>query len=179
MKKIANNFLTIVAAVMLSSTSYAQMANNTDLLDVVDQKQTTNRPAGLDARVTVATDQPVVWSHSQYGYAASYSMGNTNFMATYDNESHYVETYEKIDWNNSAVSSVLKSSFLTSSYKEEVVIGYWKSSDPDEYGYYLEVKDKSGKQSGIWADKKGNFYNKPFFLSESLVSLTNSSNGTN
>ncbi|HPH45968.1 MAG TPA: hypothetical protein PLJ60_02085 [Chryseolinea sp.] len=180
MKRIANNFLTIAALVMLTSTSYAQMAENSELL-IVDQKPSTSRPVGLDTRVTIATDQPVAWSHSKYGFAGSYTMGDTHYMATYNSESHYIETYEKIDCNSAEVSSVVKSALLTSLYKDQQVISYWKSSDPTEFGYYLEIKSKSGKQSSVWADDKGNFYNRPFFLEEALISMTQTipSNGTN
>ncbi len=162
MKKIAHNFLTIIAATMLTVTSYAQMADNTDLPMVSEKKTINNLPEGLDERVSIATDQPVEWSKTPYGYTGSYSLGETNYRATYDNESHYLETYMKIDWNSSEVSSVVKHSLLTSSYKDQVVMGYWASSDPDENGYYLELKDKKGKQFNVWADNEGNFYDRPY-----------------
>jgi hypothetical protein len=162
MKKILTNLFTIAGASLITISSYAQMADNSELLDVIDLKQNNNLPAGLDPRISIATDQPVEWSKSPYGYAASYTLDNTHYMATYDNESHYVETFKKIDWTSLEVSSVVKYSILTSAYKDQKVIAYWESSDPTEYGYYLEIKDKTGKQSNIWADTKGNFYNKPY-----------------
>lgn len=152
----------MVVAVMIGVTAHAQMANNLDMLVEVDEKQVSNLPIGLDPRVSVATDQPVEWSKSQYGFAASYRLDNTYYMATYNQESHYVETYKKVDWNSAEVSSVVKQALLVSSYKNHEVVGYWVSSDPEEYGYYLEIKDKTGKQSAIWADTKGNFYNRPY-----------------
>jgi len=158
MKKIVNNFLTFVAATMLSITCYAQMADNSALPIVSDQKIIKNRPIGLDERVLIATDQPVQWSKSPFGYTGSYRLGETDYMATYDNNSHYIETYMKMDWNNPKVSSVVKSSLFTSPNKDQEVVGYWESSDPDENGYYLELKDKYGKQSNVWVDNQGNFY---------------------
>jgi hypothetical protein len=170
MKKIAYNFFTIVAATMLTITSFAQMANNSDLVIASNQKVNkkstektiSNRPAGLDSRVSIATDQPVQWSKSQYGYTALYMLGETSVMATYDNESRYIETYMKIDWNSSEVSAVVKNALLTSGFKDQEVVGYWKSSDPTEYGYYLELKDKTGKQLSVWVDDEGNFYHRPY-----------------
>ncbi|MEO7988530.1 MAG: hypothetical protein ABI663_03255 [Chryseolinea sp.] len=162
MKKIINNSLALAVASMLTLTSYAQMADNSDLLVVTDQKQSKNRPAGLDERVTIATDQPVEFSQSLYGYTASYMLGDTYYMATYDNQSHYIDTYKKIDWNDAEVSSLVKSALLISSYKGQEVTSYWESSNPSENGFYLEVKDKSGKLSSIWADAKGNFYDRPY-----------------
>ncbi len=162
MKKIVNNFLTIVAATMLTITSYAQMADNSELPMVSDQKIIKNLPEGMDDRVSIATDQPVEWSKTKYGYAGSYRLDETNYMATYDNESHYIETYVKIDWNNPKVSSVMKGSLLKSLYKNYEVTSYWESSDPEENGYYLELKDKTGKQFNVWADTEGNFYDRPY-----------------
>jgi c-di-AMP phosphodiesterase-like protein len=173
MKKILYNLLTIVAATTLTITSFAQMANNSDLViasnykinkksNEKNEKTIKNLPVGLDSRVSIATDQPVEWLKSQYGYTASYMLGETNVMATYDNESRYIETYKKIDWNSSEVSSVVKSALLTSGFKDQEVLGYWESSDPTEYGYYLELKDETGNHLSIWVDDKGNFYDRPY-----------------
>jgi len=170
MKRIANSFLAVVGATMLTITTYGQMANNPDLMVEVDQEQTNNLPMGLDPRVSIATDQPVEWSKSAYGFAGSYMLDNTHYMAIYDNESHYVETYMKVDWSKPEVSSIVKQSLLASGYKAQTVMAYWVSSDPDEYGYYLELKDKNGKHSSIWADTKGNFYDRPYDYSTTTIS---------
>src|SRR5689334_3132946 len=145
MKTTLTNFLTIASIVMLGHASYAQVSQNT----------TEGRPAGLDDRVTIATDQPVKWSKSQYGFAGLYKVGDTQLMATYDNNSIYLETYEEINWNDTRVSSLVKSSLAASLYKDLKVASYWQSSDPEENGYYLVMQDKNGKQSEAWVDAKG------------------------
>ncbi len=150
-----------MAATMLTITSYAQMASS-DLPIMNDLKPIKNLPEGLDERVSIATDQPVEWLKSKYGYTGTYRLGETEYMTTYDNESHYIETYIKIDWNNSQVSSVVKSALLISFYKDYEVMGYWESSDPEVNGYYLELKDKNGKPFSVWADNEGNFYDRPY-----------------
>jgi hypothetical protein len=176
MKKIIH-FATCLALSGIVMTTYAQ-----------SQQQTTPTPRPLQSTGTVSqTPQPVTdpmvsdrlgrdlntrnsatqsqtvnWYQTNYGYTGNYAVGSANYMARYDQQGTYVETLRRTEWNTSTVPNTLVNAYGQSPYKNHTVTGYWSVTDPGKSGYFLELKDKSGASSTVWADGQGKFTTAPY-----------------
>jgi hypothetical protein len=122
----------------------------------------------LNARNSLTANQPVSWYQTGYGFYGNYAQNNVNYMTRYDAQGNYVETLRQQDWNNANVPTTLRNAYGQSSYKDQSVTGYWSVTDPGKSGYYLELKDKNGASSRIWADGQGKFTTQPYPSSVSV-----------
>ncbi len=162
MKKILNSLFAVSAAMLLTVATFAQDRDNYDQRVVTDQAQIQKLGTDLNVRTPATKDQTVGWSETAYGYTGMYVMDKADYMVSYDKKGNYIETFRKKEWNDPAVSSSFKTAFGASQYKDSEITSYWEAADPNRKGYYVELKDKSGKKSRMWADDKGKFYDKPY-----------------
>ena len=163
MKKSLAIILGAWAFIILATASFAQtnpsVQNPTTLSDpAISGRMQTD----LSGRNSQLGNNSVRWYDTGNGYYGTYSIGDDNYMARYDKQGKYIETMTKEDWNDSDVPASLKTSFGKSNYKDQRVTGYWTLSDPtDRKGYYMELQDKNGKTSRVWADENGKFSMNP------------------
>jgi len=114
----------------------------------------------LRKRNSISNDQRIDWKDSGYGYVASYSKNNEQYMARYDQDGKYVETLTKKEWNDNAPAK-LRSAYDQSNYKSQQVTAYWEVTDPSRKGYYLELNDDQNRPSRVWVDEDGKFSTSP------------------
>jgi hypothetical protein len=161
MKKIKFLILTLACVTMMS----AVWAQNTPTSDnpktLSDPTMSGKLREDLSNRNSQLGSTTVDWYDTGTGYYGTYTIGSNTYMTRYDKQGNYLETYEKGDWSRSDVPPSIKSAYSNSAYKDREVTGYWKSSDPDRKGYYMELRDKQGKTSRVWADDQGKFSTTP------------------
>jgi len=165
MKKI-NYFICLLAT---SGMSYAVNAQDQDITSSIKQSgivvgldTTGNQQMERDLRKrnSISNDQRIDWKDSGYGYVASYSKNNEQYMARYDQDGKYVETLTKKEWNDNAPAK-LRSAYDQSNYKSQQVTAYWEVTDPSRKGYYLELNDDQNRPSRVWVDEDGKFSTSP------------------
>jgi hypothetical protein len=116
----------------------------------------------LSTRNTATASQTINWYETSYGYTGNYAIGSANYMARYDQQGNYVETLRRTEWNNTNVPNALLNAYGQSPYKDQTVTGYWSVTDAGKSGYYLELRDKNGVSSNVWADSQGKFTTLPY-----------------
>ncbi len=116
----------------------------------------------LSTRNSATQTQTINWYQTNYGYTGNYAIGSANYIARYDQQGNYVETLRRSEWNNSNVSATLLNSYSQSPYKDQTITGYWSVTDPGKTGYFLELRDKSGVSSSVWADGQGKITTAPY-----------------
>ncbi|MFN8334201.1 MAG: hypothetical protein U0U09_03685 [Cyclobacteriaceae bacterium] len=116
----------------------------------------------LNTRNNATETQTIKWYETNYGYTGNYAIGSAQYMARYDQQGNYVETLRRTEWNKSTVPATLINAYGQSPYKNQTVTGYWSVTDPGKSGYYLELRDKSGAASTVWADGQGKFSTAPY-----------------
>jgi hypothetical protein len=116
----------------------------------------------LSSRNSATQTQTIDWYQTHYGYTGTYAIGSANYMARYDQQGNYVETLRRSAWSNATVPNTLVNAFGQSPYKEHTITGYWSVTDPGKSGYFLELRDKNGASSSVWADSQGKFTTAPY-----------------
>lgn len=116
----------------------------------------------LSTRNSATQNQTINWYQTNYGYTGNYALGSAQYMARYDQQGNYVETLRRGEWNNSTVPASLINSYGQSPYKDQTVAGYWSVTDAGKSGYYLELRNKDGATSNVWADGQGKFTTAPY-----------------
>lgn len=116
----------------------------------------------LHTRNPATQTQTVNWYQTDYGYTGTYAVGSASYMARYDQQGNYVETLRRTEWSNSTVPATLTNAYGQSPYKNHTVAGYWTVTDPGKSGYFLELRDKDGESSTVWADGQGKFTTAPY-----------------
>lgn len=116
----------------------------------------------LSTRNSATQNQTINWYQTDYGYTGNYAIGSANYMARYDQQGNYVETLRRTEWNNASVPTTLINAYGQSPYKDHTVTGYWSVTDPGKSGYFLELRDKNGVSSTVWADSQGKFTTAPY-----------------
>ncbi|NOT73882.1 MAG: hypothetical protein HOP08_03065 [Cyclobacteriaceae bacterium] len=162
MKKIIKNFLPALLCAVALTTGFAQTQTTTMGTPINDPAVSRRLQADLSYRNTKLGKSEVTWYESKgKGYYANYSIGSEKFLTRYDLDGKYMDTYTQSDWNGADVPEDLKTAYSKSAYKNSEVTGYWKASDPDKKGSYLELQNKQGKTSRVWVDEKGKFSSNP------------------
>lgn len=116
----------------------------------------------LNTRNPATQTQTVKWYQTDYGYTGSYAIGSANYMARYDQQGNYVEMLRRNEWSNATVPTTLANAYGQSPFKNHTVTGYWSVTDPGKSGYFLELRDKNGVTSTVWADGQGKFTTAPY-----------------
>jgi hypothetical protein len=116
----------------------------------------------LTTRNAATQTQTINWYQTNYGYTGNYAIGSANYMARYDQQGNYVETLRRSEWNKTTVPTTLVNAYGQSPFKNHEVTGYWSVTDPGKSGYFLELRDKNGTASTIWADSQGKFTTAPY-----------------
>lgn len=116
----------------------------------------------LSTRNSATASQTINWYQTNYGYTGNYAIGSANYMTRYDQQGNYVETFRRGEWTNSNVPASLANAYGQSPYKDQTITGYWSVTDPGKSGYYLELRDKNGVTSSVWADSQGKFTTSPY-----------------
>ncbi len=116
----------------------------------------------LNGRNPATETQTIKWYETNYGYTGNYAIGSAQYMARYDQQGNYVETLRRTEWNRANVPATLINAYGQSPYKDQTVTGYWSVTDAGKSGYYLELRDKSGTPSTVWADGQGKFSTAPY-----------------
>jgi hypothetical protein len=157
MQKLKFLILTLACVTMMSA-SWAQNTQTSDNPRSLSDPAMSNKlRTDLSTRNAQLGTNSVDWYDTGNGYYGTYSINNTQYMSRYDKQGNYIGSYEKGDWNAGDVPASIKSAYGNSMYKDQEVTAYWRSSDPDTKGYYMEVRDKQGKTSRVWADEQGKF----------------------
>jgi lipopolysaccharide export LptBFGC system permease protein LptF len=166
MKKTIKYFACILAAGAWSQTTEAQSltANETKPTQheiyTLDSTRNQRMETDLNKRNSMSKNHPVRWKESGNGFNGTYSSNNVQYMARYDNDGDYMETFTKKEWNENAPAK-LRSSFAQSDYKTQRVTEYWEVTDPNRRGYYLELRDDLNKPSTVWVNEEGKFSTSP------------------
>lgn len=116
----------------------------------------------LNTRNSATETQTIKWYETNYGYTGNYAIGSAQYMARYDQQGNYVETLRRTEWNSANVPTTLINAYGQSPYKDQTVTGYWSVTDAGKSGYFLELRDKSGASSTVWADGQGKFSTAPY-----------------
>lgn len=169
MRKLINYFICLLAASGLSQAAGAQeLTSNTEKINQnellpTDSTMNQRMETDLNKRNSLTNNQRVSWKQSLYGYNGTYFSNHVQYMAHYDKDGKYVETFTKKEWNENA-SAKLRSSYDQSNYRSQRVTGYWEVTDPGRKGYYLELKDDQNKSSRVWVNEDGKFSTSPSYL---------------
>jgi hypothetical protein len=136
---------------------------------LVTDPMTSDRLAkDLNTRNSATQNQTIKWYETNYGFYGNYTVGSANYMTRYDAQGNYVETLRRDEWNNNSnVPATLRNAYGQSPYKDQTVTGYWSVTDPGKSGYYMELQDKTGTMSRVWADSQGKFTTQPYASSVS------------
>jgi hypothetical protein len=146
---------------------------------VSDQNMKSQMQSDLASRNSDLRDNSVNWWDSGNGYYyGTYSINDADYMARYDQTGKYIETYKKGTWD-SDVPSNLKTSFDQSPYANQQVVSYWTSNDPNKSGYYMELRDNSGKNTNVWVDSSGKFSTTAPSPAPAVTSPTDENPSTN
>ncbi len=161
MKKITKYFSCIILAALLANETFAQTSGvqqDQTYPRVLEDKSASERlQKDWKKRNSTIQNQPVQWFDLGEGFYGSYTNDNTKYMALYDEDGNYVQTFRKTDWNNVPATASIKSSYDLSNYKSQEVSSFWEVSDPNMKGYYFEIADDKGKVSHVWANETGEF----------------------
>ena len=116
----------------------------------------------LHAKNPETKDEKVLWNLTEYGYRASYTLSNLEYMTWYSREGIYLETLVKTSWDD-RVPAILKMELDNSDYNTCKVITFWESINSNHENYCLELMDREGKALVVWADENGKFSKIPVF----------------
>ena len=115
----------------------------------------------LSDRIPETKNETVAWAGTDYGYVATYSVDNIEYMTVYDRSGNYVETFSKQAWDD-RVPDVIKMEFDNSAYNAYAVNRFWEGIHTNNKHYYLEMLDKNGSSKNAWCDENGRFSDIPF-----------------
>ena len=115
----------------------------------------------LSDRIPETRNEIVAWTATDYGYVATFSVDNIEYMTVYDRSGNYVETFSKQAWDD-RVPDVIKMEFDNSAYNTYTVNRFWEGIHTNNKHYYLEMLDKNGSSKNAWCDENGRFSDIPF-----------------
>ena len=115
----------------------------------------------LSDRIPETRNETIAWTGTDYGYVATFSVDNIEYMTVYDRSGNYVETFSKQAWDD-RVPDVIKMEFDNSAYNTYTVHRFWEGIHTNNKHYYLEMLDKNGSSKNAWCDENGRFSDIPF-----------------
>jgi len=169
MKKMISYIVCTMICAIFMNLSFVQAQQSAEKDNNVSRKLTDPEMSlkltkDWKARNTKMTNQVVNWYQSEHGYYGTYSNENKDYRSRYDKQGKYVETMVKKDWNDKVPADV-KSSFNKSRFNMQQVTSYWEVTDISKKGYLMELKDKDGNMTNVWADENGNITTSPYLSS--------------
>ena len=161
----------VLLGIVMTNTAHAQGVGSTgnaqtttaiqdDPNSVSDTELASRLSDDLRKKNPSLGDNSIYWFTMSNGYYGTYTIGDDNYMTFYSTKGVYVRSYRRGNWDEGNVPLELKSAFNKSKYKDQSVTGFWIISDPGVKGYYLEVQDKQGNVSKIYANENGKFSTK-------------------
>jgi hypothetical protein len=159
--KNALNYV-VCLALLSAGNLYAQKADSKLPKNISLEEVKLQLSNDLNKQMPETKNSKVLWESTTYGYRATYSYSNLDYMTLYDTDGNYLETLQKTPWDD-RVPAILKMELGNSEFNTSTVETYWEKIHTEHPEYYMELTDRDGKAQYIWSDENGTISVVPVF----------------